>query len=279
MSGKLDTLDEASFRIRKSVLETCLRAGAGHLTSSLSCIDILVALYHGGVLRFDPRDPRWEKRDRFIMSKGQASPALYAVLADLGFFDPRDLELFAREGGRMGLHLQGDVPGVEITSGSLGHGLGIAAGLALGARMNAREHRVYVLLGDGECDEGSIWEAAMFAAHHRLANLTAIVDRNGLCVTDFTEKIVALEPLAEKWQAFGWETLRVNGHSHRELAGALAGRARGGESSRPLVVIADTVKGEGIACITNIPLWHGQVPSGEMADHCRAELAKRYGRE
>ena len=277
MSGKSADLGEAAYRIRKSVLETCLRAGTGHLTSSLSCIDILVALYHGRLLRFDPRHPAWEKRDRFIMSKGQASPALYAVLADLGFFDPRHLELFAREGGRMGVHLQKDVPGVEITSGSLGHGLGIAAGLALGAAMNGEAHRVFVLLGDGECDEGSVWEAAMFAAHHQFGNLTAIIDRNGLCVTDFTERIVALEPLEEKWKAFGWEVRRTDGHSHAALATALADRGTP-TSSPPLMVIADTVKGAGIPCISNIPFWHGQVPSGELADRCRTELAQRYGR-
>lgn len=278
MSGLNASLDDAAFRIRKSILETCLRAGTGHLTSSLSCVDILVALYHGGLLRFDPQRPDWEGRDRFIMSKGQASPALYAVLADRGFFDSRHLERFAREGGRMGVHLQGDVPGAEITSGSLGHGLGIAAGLALGAAMNGEGHRVFVLLGDGECDEGSVWEAAMFAAHHRLGRLTAIVDRNGLCVTDFTERIVALEPLDEKWQAFGWEVRRIDGHSHAALAAALADRGAPAASSPPLVVIADTVKGAGIPCISNIPLWHGQVPSGEMADRCRAELAQGHGR-
>lgn len=273
MSAETAGLAEAAARIRTSVLETCLRAGTGHLTSSLSCVDILVALYHGGLLRFDPRRPAWEGRDRFIMSKGQASPALYAVLADLGFFDPRDLELFAREGGRMGVHLQGNVPGVEITSGSLGMGLGIAAGLALGAAMNGEGHHVFALLGDGECDEGSIWESAMFAAHHRLGNLTAIIDRNGLCVTDFTERIVALEPLVDKWQAFGWQVRRVDGHSLGQLAAALAGRETAG-SSPPLMVIADTVKGAGLPCISNIPLWHGQVPSGELADRCRVELAQ-----
>lgn len=277
MSATTADLEEAAARIRKSVLETCLRAGTGHLTSSLSCVDILVALYHGGLLRFDPQRPAWEGRDRFIMSKGQASPALYAVLADLGFFDPRDLELFAQQGGRMGVHLQRDVPGVEITSGSLGLGLGIAAGLALGAAMNGEEHRVFVLLGDGECDEGSIWESAMFAAHHRLGNLTAIIDRNGLCVTDFTEKIVALEPLEDKWKAFGWQVRRIDGHSLGELAGALAVRGAPA-SSPPLMVIADTIKGAGIPFISSIPLWHGQVPSGELADRCRAELAQWCGR-
>ena len=274
MSAETAGLAEAAARIRTSVLETCLRAGTGHLTSSLSCVDILVALYHGGLLRVDPRRPAWEGRDRFIMSKGQASPALYAVLADLGFFDPRDLELFAQQGGRMGVHLQRDVPGVEITSGSLGLGLGIAAGLALGAAMDGEGHRVLALLGDGECDEGSIWEAAMFAAHHRLGNLTAVIDRNGLCVTDFTEKIVALEPLEDKWRSFGWQVRRIDGHSLGALADALAVRGAPG-SSPPLMVIADTIKGAGIPCISNIPLWHGQAPSGEMAERCRAELAKR----
>jgi transketolase len=177
----------------------------------------------------------------------------------------------------MGVHLQRDVPGVEITSGSLGLGLGIAAGLALGAAMNGEGHRVLALLGDGECDEGSIWEAAMFAAHHRLGNLTAVIDRNGLCVTDFTEKIVALEPLEDKWRAFGWQVLRIDGHSLGALADALAVRGAPA-ASPPLMVIADTIKGAGIPCISNIPLWHGQVPSGELADQCRVELAQGCGR-
>jgi transketolase len=251
----------------------CIRAGTGHLTSSLSCVDILVALFHGKILRFRPEAPDWPGRDRFILSKGQASPALYAVLADLGYFDERQLDRFAQPGGRFGVHLQHDVPGAEITSGALGHGFGIAAGLALAARMDRRRTRVFALLGDGECHEGSIWESAMFAAHRKLGNLVAIVDRNGLCVTGHTEAVVSIEPIEEKWRAFGWDATRVDGHSHAALDAALRGAGRS-PSGRPTVVIADTVKGKGIPSISDRPLWHGIAPSGEMAELCRRELER-----
>jgi transketolase len=277
MMGRPADLREISFRLRKTVLEMCIRAGTGHLTSSLSCIDILVSLFHGGVLRFRPRNPGWEGRDRFILSKGQASPALYALLAGLGYFEEKELDRFAQKGGKFGVHLQKSVPGAEITSGSLGHGFGIAAGMALAARMDGRTHRVFTLLGDGELDEGSIWETALLAGHHRLDNLTAIVDRNGMCVTGFTEKIVALEPLEEKWRSFGWEARRVDGHSHRKIQAALR-RSGTGRGRRPLVVIADTEKGRGIPCLVGRPLWHGLAPAGDMAERCRRELEEGRGR-
>lgn len=275
MSDLVSQLQKKAFQIRKNVLDMCVKAGTGHVTSSLSCIDLLVGLYYGNIMKYDPKDPLMPSRDRFILSKGQGSPALYAVLADAGFYDTKDLDDFAQEKGRFGLHLQSDVPGVEITSGALGHGFGVAAGIALGARMNRELYLVFALLGDGECYEGSIWETAMFASHNNLNNLVAVIDRNYLCVTDFTENLIALEPLADKWASFGWDVKRINGHSFEDILNALT-YVRSRRTSKPLVVIADTVKGEGIECISNIPLWHGMTPTGEKADVCKIDLESRY---
>lgn len=266
-------LEEKAKDIRISVLDACVSAKTGHVTSSFSCVEILTALYQGGIMRFDPKDPKFAGRDRFILSKGQASPVLYAVLADAGFFPKRELDKFCASDGIFGVHLQHDVPGVEITSGSLGHGLGIAAGMAIAARADNQKHLIFTLIGDGECYEGSIWESAMFASHHKLSNIVAIVDRNKLCVTDFTEKIVCLEPMEEKWRSFGWETKRINGHSFEELFAALDG-IRQRKSGKPLVIIADTVKGKGISFMENQILWHGMAPAGEEAEKAKAELRR-----
>ncbi|MBF0488747.1 MAG: transketolase [Nitrospirae bacterium] len=256
----------------------CVKAGTGHVTSSLSSVDIMVALYYGGILKYDTDNPQWNARDRFILSKGQASPLLYAVLADTGFFELSELDRFAQLDGMFGVHLQWDVPGVELTSGSLGHGFGVAAGIALGALMDKDLFMVFTLLGDGECYEGSIWESAMFAAHNKLNNLVAIVDRNYLCVTDFTENIIALEPMEDKWRACGWNVKRVNGHSIEDIVEALA-YVRCRRSHKPLVLIADTVKGEGIECLTNNPIWHGQAPKGKDAEMARVCLLMRQDNE
>ena len=271
MQNSPEALEAKSQEIRELVLETCIKAGTGHVTSSFSCIEILVALYYGGALRTEPGNPDWEARDRFVLSKGQASPALYAVLGDLGFFDVRELDKFAQKDGIFGVHLQKNVPGVEITAGSLGQGYGVAAGLALGARMNGQDHMVYALLGDGELYEGSIWETSMFAAHHGLDNLVTIIDRNNLCVTDFTEKLIRLEPLEDKWSSFGFEAVRIDGHDIGAILDTIGGvRARA--SGKPLAVIADTVKGKGVKSMINSPLWHGAAPKGEQAEIARAEL-------
>lgn len=268
-------LRKKSHQLRRTVLDMCTAAGTGHVTSSLSCVEILVALHHGGVLRIDPQNPDWPERDRFILSKGQASPLLYATLADMGFFPQADIDAFARAGGKFGVHLQHSVPGVEITSGSLGQGFGLAAGLALGARMNRELHLVFTLIGDGECYEGSMWETAMFAAHNNLNNLVAIMDRNYLCVTDFTENLVALEPMDKKWESFGWEVRRVDGHCFASLLGVLDG-VRSRRSRKPLMIIADTVKGKGIERISDVPLWHGSAPAGAIADACRNDLERVF---
>lgn len=274
MQSLIKQLHEKAHQIRRTMLEMCIKAGTGHVTSSLSCIDILVTLYYGNVLKFDPANPNWPERDIFIMSKGQASPALYSILADLGFFNKNLLNSFAQKDGRFGVHLQRDVPGVEITSGSLGHGLGIACGIAFALKMDRKLNLVFTLLGDGECYEGSIWEAAMFASHNRLNNLVVIIDRNYLCVTDFTENLISLEPLDEKWRSFGWEVKRIDGHSFEELLGAFR-NIRSRRYAKPLAIIAETVKGAGIEYLSNAPLWHGVAPKGEEAERCIQELERK----
>jgi len=271
MSDRIEKLKQKANYIRNQVLDMCAKAGTGHVNSSFSCVEIIVALYYGGILRFDPRNPKWRDRDRFVLSKGQSSPLLYAILADLGFFPEDELNRFNQADGIFAVHLQHDVPGVEITSGSLGHGFGIAAGMALAAKMNRDLPMVFTLLGDGECYEGSIWETAMFASHNRLNNLIAIVDRNHLCATDFTENIVALEPMDEKWQACGWRAININGHSFEEILAALEG-FRSRKSTQPLVIIADTRKGKGVEFMSDVPLWHSIAPKGQDAISAKKEL-------
>jgi transketolase len=271
MKPNIELLEQKSQHIRHLILEMCAKAGTGHVTSSYSCTEILVALYYGGVLRYDIQNPKWPERDRFVLSKGQASVILYCVLADLGFFPLEELDHFCQADGKFGVHLQHDVPGVEITSGSLGHGIGVATGMALAAKQNRELYMTVALLGDGECYEGSVWEAALFASHNRLNNLLAIIDRNHQCATDFTENGLQLEPLGEKWAAFGWNVVHVDGHCCGELMQALSGfRTR--SLAKPTVIIADTVKGKGVSFMSCHPLWHAVAPKGEQVEAARIEL-------
>ena len=273
MITDINELKKKAKDIRNDILDMCVKAGTGHVNSAFSGIELLVSLYHGGILRFDPKNPKWKDRDRFILSKGQASVLLYPILADLGYFPKQELDKFCQTDGSFGVHLQHDVPGAEITSGSLGQGFGIAAGIALAAKMNRELFMTFTLLGDGECYEGSIWETAMFASHNRLNNLIAIVDRNHLCVTDFTENVIALEPMAKKWESFGWRVAEIDGHSFEEIFSVLRG-FRSRKLSQPLVIIADTTKGKGVSFISDVPLWHGVSPVGEEAKKAKDELNK-----
>jgi transketolase len=274
MMDQITKLKQKAFDVRKLTLDMCIKAGTGHVTSCMSCIDLLVSLYHGGIIRHDPAKPDSSDRDRLFLSKGQASPALYTLLADMAYFDISELDLFAQKGGKFGVHLQKSVPGVEITCGSLGHGFGIAAGVALGAKINRELFMTFAILGDGECYEGSIWETAMFASHNKLNNLVALVDRNALCVTDFTENIVAIEPMEDKWRSFGWEVKRIDGHCFEEILNSLED-VRSRRYGKPLVIIADTVKGKGIDFMSNVPLWHGVAPENEEAEIAVAQLKRR----
>jgi len=249
--------------LRREVLEMCGHAGTGHVSSAFSCIEIMVALYYGGILRFDPTNPNWDERDRFIISKGQSGIAAYPLLADLGFFPASELSKFCQADGILGVHASANIPGIEATTGSLGHGLGLATGLALAAKMDRKLYMTVVLLGDGECYEGAVWEAAMFAGHHQLNNLVAIVDRNMLCTIDFTENFLHLFPLEEKWKSFGWNVATIDGHSFAEIIATLKD-LRSRRSTSPLVIIANTVKGKGISFMENVPIWHAVTPKGEQ---------------
>lgn len=257
--------------IRSQVLEMVVSANKGHIGGAFSCADILTALFYGGILRYRADDPRWEARDRFIMSKGHSGIALYAILADLGFFPSPVLGTFGRNKTRLGGHPDRNIPGIEADTGSLGHGLGIAAGLALAARLDNRNYLTVVLLGDGECYEGSVWEASLFAGHHQLNKLIAIVDRNGQCATDFTENCSGLEPFADKWRAFQWEVREVDGHSLEALLD-LFRSLRDRESPKPLVVIAQTIKGKGASFMERKVEWHHGIPNDEQLEQARREI-------
>lgn len=260
--------------LRRVVLQMALRAGKGHVAPALSWMDIAVTLFYEGYLTVRPDDPQWVGRDRFILSKGHGCLTLYAVLADLGFFDQAELETFVKDGSRLAGHPDPDIPGVEVLSGSLGHGLGIGAGLCLGAKLDRRDWKTFVLLGDGECQEGSIWEAAAFASHHRLTNLVAIVDRNHLGATDFTEQVMSLEPFQKRWEAFGWEVRTVDGHSFKELSEALL-LNQFDKHDRPLVILANTTKGKGLDFMEGEPCWHHRLPTGAQAEEALDFLHRR----
>ncbi|MBU0778353.1 transketolase [Patescibacteria group bacterium] len=267
-------LEEKANQVRMQTLEMCTRAGSGHVVSSFSCTDILVALYYGGILRFDPANPKWDKRDRFYVSKGHGAMALYPILADLGFFAKDELSKFSQNDGILGAHPDNNIPGIEVVTGSLGHGLGLAIGMALCAKIDKKEYITIALLGDGECYEGSIWEGAMFAGHHQLNNLIGIIDRNGLSVTDFTEKSLRLNPLKDKWHSFGWDVVIIDGHSFREIFDSFKDfRLR--KSNKPLMIIANTVKGKGVSFMENSPLWHNLVPTDEQTEMAMRELKEK----
>jgi transketolase len=257
--------------VRRQVLEMIVGASKGHIGGSLSCVDILVAIYHGGSFRFDPQNPQWEGRDRLIYSKGHAAEALYAVLASAGFISPDVLRTYGQNGSMLGGHVDRKIPGVEVSTGSLGHGLGIGAGLALAAKQDERDSLTSVILGDGECYEGSVWEAAMFAAHHRLDNLVAVIDRNRKITLDFTESCNRLEPFADKWRSFGWEVEEADGHRYEQLLPLFSG-LRESARGRPVVVIADTIKGKGISFMEASLRWHHNVPKLEQVEIARKEL-------
>lgn len=267
---KIIELQRKANKLRKETLEMCIMAETGHVTSSFSCTEILTSLYFGDIMKYDSKNPKWENRDRFILSKGQASPILYVTLAEAGFFPKEWLNSFCQADGHFGVHLQRDVPGVEFTTGSLGHGLGLGVGKSLAAKMNRKDYHTFVLLGDAELQEGSNWEAAMTASQYKLDNLTAIVDRNGFGVLCSTEQSAGIEPLDEKFKAYGWETAKVDGHSIKELSYALSkNRAYG---NKPRIIIAYTNKGKGIRSWENVPLKHGIAPKGEEIGKLREEL-------
>jgi transketolase len=274
----LADLRETSWRLSRRIIEMTTRAGSGHPSSSLSAIDVLTVLYFGGVLRYDPRHPQWADRDRFILSKGHGAPALYVVLAEAGYFDPDLLGTLRR----LGSPLEGHpnmlrTPGVEASTGSLGQGLSIGLGHALAARLDGRSYRVYVMVGDGEAEEGEIWEAAMTAAKYHVANLTAILDRNQFQQTGPTREVMpALDPVAAKWEAFGWQVQEIDGHDVEQVLAAF-GQARQ-VAGQPQLIIAHTLKGKGLSPFEKDPKRkHGKALTEEEAKVALAELDARSG--
>jgi len=246
--------DRAKF-VRLETLRLTRIAGAGHYSSTFSAAELFAALYYAH-LRIDPANPGWEDRDRFILSKGHAAIGLYPVLADLGFFDVKLLDNFTRLGSPFGDHPDmKKIPGIDFSSGSLGHGLSIALGMALAGRLQGHSYRVYCMLGDGELNEGQIWEAAMAAGHHKLSGLVGIVDRNQLQIDGHTENVMSVEPLVDRFESFGWEVKRIDGHDFTAILDTLDNLRPAG-SGKPQMIIADTIKGRGVKHMELSLDWH-----------------------
>jgi len=274
-SQLIQELRNRAYQLRRDVVEMVTAAGSGHPGGSLSAAEIVAAVFFYK-LRHDPKNPSWPERDRFVLSKGHAAPILYAALAESGYFPREDL------GGlrKLASHLQGHpdqtrTPGVEVSAGSLGQGFSFAQGVALAGKLAGASYRVYALIGDGEMNEGQIWEAALFAAHHKLDNLTGIVDVNGIQNDSYVKDILNTEPVVDKWQAFGWNVIDVkDGHDVGAIADALdeATETKG----RPTMVVCRTVKGKGVSFMENNPEWHGKAPSKDQLAQALSELEAAY---
>ena len=263
-------LESMARELRRDIVKTIYNAGSGHPGGSLSELEILIALYFR-TMRHDPSNPGWPDRDRLILSKGHASPGLYAVLARAGYIGREETATFRKLDSRLQGHAHPMTPGVEMNSGSLGMGLSFALGCALAARLDRKDYLVYALLGDGECDEGEVWEAAMAAAHHKATNLIAFVDRNRIQNDRFTDQVMSLEPLAQKWRSFGWRVLETEGHHFPSLLATLEKARR--RRARPTVIIAHTIKGKGVSFMENNPAFHGRAPNKEEFEQAMKELS------
>jgi transketolase len=267
-----DQLSVLAGQMRHEIVEMLATAGGGHFGGSLSVVEILVTLY-GAVMRLDPTNPDWPDRDRLILSKGHACAALCPVLAHYGFLDAALLPTFNKLDSPLGMHPDmHKIPGCDMSTGSLGHGLAVGVGMALAGRADKRDYRVYVVLGDGECNEGTVWEAAMAASHFKLDNLIAIVDRNHVSLDGTTEDIMSLEPFAERWRSFGWEVIELDGHDFQQIYQAI--QQAQSVRSRPTVLIADTVKGKGVSFMEGKHEYHYTVLTGEELEIARTEVGK-----
>lgn len=267
----LQYLQDKARDIRADIIRMLAEAGSGHPGGSLSSVEIVTSLFFH-VLRLRPEEPEWPGRDRFILSKGHAAPLLYAVLAERGFFPKDELLTLRKLGSRLQGHpARNRVPGIEASTGSLGQGLSLGLGIALAGMLDRRNYRVYVLLGDGESEEGQVWEAAMAAAHYRAGNLTAILDFNGLQIDGPIQQVMSPLPFPEKWQAFGWAVREVDGHDFSALLDAFDWAS--GVHDRPSMIIARTVKGKGVSFMENVVDWHGKAPSREQVEQALDELS------
>ncbi len=267
---ELEYLRQLANNIRKHSLNMTSYGKSSHIGSIFSIADILAVLY-GSILRYNSKKPNWKDRDRFILSKGHSGAGVYAALAETGFISKKKLKTHYQDGSDLSGHVSHKgIPGVEFSTGSLGHGLPVASGISLASKIENKTYRVFVLLGDGECDEGSNWEAALFASHHELNNLVVIVDRNKLQSIQSTEDTLSLEPFKEKWSSFGWKVLEINGHKHDEILDACNEKS----FDKPTCIIAHTTKGKGVSFMENNILWHYRSPQGKEYEAALSELRK-----
>ena len=267
---------EKARHIRELILTALAEAGSGHTGGSLDLVDLFTVLYFGH-LRHDPANPCWPDRDKVVLSIGHTAPVLYATLAAAGYFPEEEMMTLRKLGSRLQGHpsYEFKLPGLETCSGSLGQGLGVALGMALSAKMDGRPNRIFCIMGDGEQQEGSVWEAAMAAAHYKMENLCALIDRNRLQIDGGTEQVMGIDPLIDKWKAFGWNALEIDGHDYGQIQLAL--RRADEHHGRPTVIIADTVMGKGVKSIENNNQWHGKVPSKDQLKDFLGELRTENG--
>lgn len=271
MIERIKELERISNDVRKDIINMIADCHMGHPGSSLSCVEILVSLYFE-IMNVNTSNPDDRCRDRFVLSKGHATPALYSVLARKGFFSTETLKTFRKYGSILTAYPDISTPGVDMESGSLGNGLSVGVGMALSAKLNGDSYKVYVLLGDGECEEGMIWEAAMCAAHHKLDNIVAIVDKNELQIRGKVSDIMNVDPLDEKFHSFGWNTVNVSGHDYYDILKAF--QSISNVRGKPTVILAHTIKGKGISYMENVPMWHRHDITNEQRIQALKELGE-----
>jgi transketolase len=274
--GEIKRLEDTAKQIRRLIIQMLAKAGSGHPGGSLSATDLITCLYFGHysdgrpILRYNPKQPNWPDRDRFHMSKGHCCPLWYAVLAKAGYFTQEELWTLRRLGSILQGHPDRRTPGVDVASGSLGQGLSVGLGMSLAAKVDKKDYRVYVLLGDGEIQEGNVWEAAMAAAHYKCNNLCAILDYNRFQIDGKVEDIMGLEPLVDKWRAFGWHVIEIDGHNMEEILCAYEEMRDNPKS--PTIIIAHTIKGKGVSFMENVVDFHGRAPTAQEAEIALKEL-------
>lgn len=263
-------LKEKANQMRKYIIQMLEKAGSGHPGGSLSATDILTCLFFN-VMRHNSRNPQWANRDRFHMSKGHCCPIWYALLAECGYFSKDEFNSLRKLGGMLQGHPDVGVPGVDVASGSLGQGLSVALGMALAGRLDKKDYRVYCLLGDGEIQEGNIWEAAMGCAHYKCDNICAILDYNGFQIDGRVEEIMGIEPIVDKWEAFGWHVIKIDGHNFEQILNAFDQAKK--IKNKPTIIIAKTVKGKNVSFMENVVDFHGRAPTKEEAENALKELS------
>jgi len=274
MEFNMEQIQEIAKDIRRQIYRIAHFAGGGHMGAAFSMTDIISVLYFGNVLKYNAQNPDWEDRDKFILSKGHACYALYAALAKAGYFPESELRTAGKIGSKFGGHPKiNEIPGIEASTGALGHGLSFAIGIAYANKADKKNSHVYVVLGDGECQEGSIWEGALSAPTLELDNMTVIVDHNKLQAMDNLENIVHMKPFSDKWKAFGWNVIEIDGHNYDEIHEALLIREKG----KPTLIVANTIKGKGVSFMENMPIWHYRMPNEQELSILMQELELTEG--